>query len=57
MNIWKGGIPGPQRSVYEDGVFEVEIILPADYPYATKLFPSNYRPLAILTLWPNFSGH
>jgi len=41
MNIWKGSIPGPQGSIYEGGGFEVEIVLPADYPYAAS-FPSNY---------------
>ncbi|KIM43426.1 hypothetical protein M413DRAFT_443367 [Hebeloma cylindrosporum] len=34
MHIWKGCIPGPQGSVYEGGVFEVEIVLPADYPFS-----------------------
>jgi len=41
MNIWKGSIPGPQGSVYEGGEFEVEIVLPADYPYVAS-FPPNY---------------
>ena len=46
MNIWKGSIPGPQGSVYEGGVFEVEIVLPADYPYVAP-FSSNYCPLTV----------
>ena len=46
MNIWKGIIPGPQGSVYEAGVFEVEIVLPADYPYVAS-FPSNYCPQTV----------
>ncbi|KAF4610334.1 hypothetical protein D9613_010459 [Agrocybe pediades] len=34
MNIWKGSIPGPQGSVYEGGIFNVEITLPNDYPFS-----------------------
>ena len=49
MNIWKGGIPGPQRSVYEGGVFKVEIVLPADYPYVASFF-SDYYPLTVFWL-------
>jgi len=32
LHVWKGMIPGPEGSVYEGGVFHVEINLPADYP-------------------------
>lgn len=32
LYVWKGSIPGPPGSVYESGVFNVEIILPPDYP-------------------------
>lgn len=32
LYVWKGSIPGPPGSVYEGGVFGVEIILPSDYP-------------------------
>lgn len=32
MHVWRGVIPGPESSVYEGGVFNVEINLPADYP-------------------------
>lgn len=32
LHVWKGTIPGPEGSVYEGGVFNVEINLPADYP-------------------------
>lgn len=32
LHIWRGTIPGPEGSVYEGGVFNVEINLPADYP-------------------------
>ena len=31
--VWKGVLPGPQGSVYEGGVFQVEIQLPNDYPF------------------------
>ncbi|PPQ95397.1 hypothetical protein CVT26_008243 [Gymnopilus dilepis] len=34
LSMWKGRIPGPQGSVYEGGVFDVEIVLPADYPFS-----------------------
>ncbi|KDR70115.1 hypothetical protein GALMADRAFT_254941 [Galerina marginata CBS 339.88] len=34
LNMWKGSIPGPQGSVYEGGIFNVEIVLPADYPFS-----------------------
>jgi ubiquitin-protein ligase len=30
--IWNGSIPGPEGSLYEGGVFAVEIVLPPDYP-------------------------
>lgn len=32
LYVWKASIPGPTGSVYEGGVFDVEITLPADYP-------------------------
>jgi len=32
LHIWKGSIPGPEGSVYEGGVFDVDIVLPNDYP-------------------------
>jgi ubiquitin-protein ligase len=30
--LWKARIPGPEGSVYEGGVFNVEIVLSPDYP-------------------------
>lgn len=30
---WKATIPGPAGSVYEDGLFHIDITLPDDYPY------------------------
>ncbi|PFH49620.1 hypothetical protein AMATHDRAFT_62851 [Amanita thiersii Skay4041] len=30
---WKGTIPGPQGSVYEGGIFDVDITLASDYPF------------------------
>lgn len=30
--LWKGQIPGPQGSVYEGGVFGVDVVLANDYP-------------------------
>ncbi|CAA7262490.1 unnamed protein product [Cyclocybe aegerita] len=34
LYIWKGSIPGPQGSVYDGGIFNVEIVLPNDYPFS-----------------------
>ncbi|KZT25569.1 hypothetical protein NEOLEDRAFT_1178346 [Neolentinus lepideus HHB14362 ss-1] len=31
--VWKAGIPGPEGSVYEGGVFNAEIHLAPDYPF------------------------
>ena len=36
--LWKGSIPGPEGSVYEGGVFNFEVVLPADYPYVGLFF-------------------
>jgi len=33
LQVWRGIIPGPEGSVYEGGVFQVEIALPNDYPF------------------------
>ncbi len=30
---WTATLPGPEGSVYEGGLFNVDIILAADYPY------------------------
>lgn len=32
LHVWKGSLPGPLGSVYEGGVFDIEIVLPSDYP-------------------------
>ncbi|KAF9261072.1 hypothetical protein L218DRAFT_981001 [Marasmius fiardii PR-910] len=32
--LWKGTIPGPEGSVYEGGVFNVDVILSPDYPFS-----------------------
>jgi len=32
--LWKGTIPGPEGSVYEGGVFHVDVILAVDYPFS-----------------------
>ncbi|KAJ3751698.1 ubiquitin-conjugating enzyme/RWD-like protein [Lentinula raphanica] len=31
--LWKGQIPGPSGSVYEGGVFDLEVTLASDYPF------------------------
>ena len=36
---WRARIPGPEGSVYEGGVFDVEIQLANDYPYVSKYSP------------------
>lgn len=41
LNVWNGSIPGPQGSVYEGGTFNVEIVLPGDYPYVAVARLSN----------------
>ena len=35
LQIWRGIIPGPEGSIYEGGVFQVEITLPNDYPFVS----------------------
>ena len=37
MYLWRGTIPGPEGSVYEGGVFHVEIHLPPDYPCVSTI--------------------
>ena len=37
---WTASLPGPEGSVYEGGVFNVEILLTHDYPYAPEIPPS-----------------
>ncbi|KAF8483446.1 ubiquitin-conjugating enzyme/RWD-like protein [Russula ochroleuca] len=32
--LWKARIPGPEGSVYEGGIFNVEIVLSHDYPFS-----------------------
>ncbi|KAF8066887.1 ubiquitin-conjugating enzyme/RWD-like protein [Lyophyllum atratum] len=34
LYLWKGSIPGPEGSVYENGVFEFEVALAPDYPFS-----------------------
>ncbi|KAI0295787.1 ubiquitin-conjugating enzyme/RWD-like protein [Russula brevipes] len=41
--LWKARIPGPQGSVYEGGVFDVEITLGHDYPCASFLHQHSAR--------------
>ncbi len=30
---WKAIIPGPENSVYEGGMFVIDIVIPSEYPY------------------------
>ncbi|KAG2004364.1 ubiquitin-conjugating enzyme E2 [Coprinopsis cinerea AmutBmut pab1-1] len=48
VHVWKGTIPGPEGSVYEGGLFDIEVILPSDYPFSapkamfkTKIYHMN----------------
>ncbi|KAG6844044.1 hypothetical protein H0H87_010304 [Tephrocybe sp. NHM501043] len=34
LYLWKGSIPGPEGSVYENGVFNFEVTLAPDYPFS-----------------------
>ncbi|KNZ75987.1 Ubiquitin-conjugating enzyme E2 E2 [Termitomyces sp. J132] len=34
LYLWKGSIPGPEGSVYENGVFDFEVVLAPDYPFS-----------------------
>ncbi|EAU87056.2 ubiquitin conjugating enzyme E2 [Coprinopsis cinerea okayama7 len=50
VHVWKGTIPGPEGSVYEGGLFDIEVILPSDYPFSapkamfkTKIYHMNVR--------------
>ena len=38
LYLWKGSIPGPEGSVYDGGVFNVEVVLPPDYPCVHGFF-------------------
>ncbi|KAF9038977.1 hypothetical protein BDZ89DRAFT_1061107 [Hymenopellis radicata] len=48
LHIWRGSLPGPEGSVYEGGVFNVEMVLANDYPFSapkalfkTKIYHMN----------------
>ena len=46
-NHWKGSIKGPVNSCYEGGIFEVNIIIPDDYPFSPpkiKFDTTIYHP-------------
>ena len=44
LYLWKGSIPGPEGSVYDGGVFNVEVVLPPDYPcvYVFSSIPERW---------------
>lgn len=48
--LWKARIPGPEGSVYEGGVFEVDVQLANDYPYV-------HAYLFSITPWVVVDGH
>ncbi len=33
INHWKGFIIGPSDTVYDGGYFQIDIVIPPDYPY------------------------
>jgi len=48
---WKGSIPGPEGSIYEGGLFHVNITIPTDYPFSsprvtftTRIYHMNISP-------------
>ena len=46
-NHWKGRIKGPVNSCYEGGIFEINIIIPDDYPFSPpkiKFDTTIYHP-------------
>jgi len=47
--VWTGTIPGPEGSVYEGGFFDIEVILPQDYPYVRS--PRAWSECHILMLY------
>ena len=49
LYLWKGSIPGPEGSVYDGGVFNVEVVLPPDYPCVYD-FSSIQERLVVLTI-------
>jgi len=51
ISHWKGIIPGPKDTCYQDGIFQVDISLPSDYPYKPPKMKFDTR------IWhPNISS-
>lgn len=48
---WKATMPGPEGSVYEGGLFDVQIKLAHDYPYVPQQFPvlilTDFQPVSL----------
>jgi hypothetical protein len=57
--LWKGTIPGPEGSVYEGGVFNLDVMLAPDYPCVVMLEPkprSNSWPDLLHRKWCSRPG-
>lgn len=56
LQVWRGIIPGPQGSVYEGGMFKVEIQLPNDYPFVFCPFLPVFAGINIFFSFESFSA-
>ena len=50
--LWRARIPGPEGSVYEGGIFNVEIVLSQDYPCVFLSLYVHRKPKIIVVDFP-----